>query len=386
MVPVKSDEDGATIRIGITRIHMEEDAGKLLHDSLGQAEDKSLVDFNRAGVPLIEIVSEPDLRTPEQAGEYLKRWRQLLRYLGICDGNLEEGSMRCDANVSVRPVGDSKLYTKVEIKNINSFRFVQQAIQYEIDRQIECVKSGEKIVQETRLWDSGRNMTRSMRSKEEAQDYRYFPEPDLIPLKISTDQIDKIKLALPELPYDKFQRFQTEYQLSSYDVNFLTQEQETADYFEIAAKSVAGRPGAGKLFKDLVNWMMGDFTKALKDHNQTFVTTKVKASQLLELVLSIASNQISGKIGKAVFEKMFSSGEGAGKIIQELGVQQISDSGALQGIIAQIIAAHPKEVAEYKSGRDKLFGFFVGQVMKASKGQANPGMVNQLLKDSLSKA
>jgi aspartyl-tRNA(Asn)/glutamyl-tRNA(Gln) amidotransferase subunit B len=370
--------------IGIHRIHMEEDAGKLLHDSLGQPGDRSLVDLNRAGVPLVEIVSEPDLRTPEEAGSYLRTWRQLVRYLGVCDGNLEEGSMRCDANISVRPVGQKELNTKVEIKNLNSFRFVQKAIAYEIERQTACYENGEKIAQETKLWDANKNVTRSMRSKEEAMDYRYFTDPDLITLNVDQKFIDQVKSGIAELPAAKRQRFQDEFELSFYDANFLSQELEVADYFDACAALAKKHPQRSKILKDIANWMMGDVTKALKDQGQDFATTTFAAEKLFALIELIHSGEISGKMAKSVFEESLSSGKSPQAVVQEKGMAQISDEGAIIKIVDEIIANHSKEVEDYRGGRDKLFGFFVGQVMKASQGKANPGVVNKILKKQLS--
>ncbi len=377
--------DEATRKIGITRIHMEEDAGKLLHDSLGQDADKSLIDFNRSGVPLIEIVSEPELRTPEEAAAYCRKWRQLVRYLQICDGNLEQGSMRCDANVSVRPRGEKKLYTKTEIKNLNSFRHIQKALAYEIDRQITCYEQGEAVVQETRLWDADQEVTRPMRSKEEAHDYRYFAEPDLLDLQLTSEWIAAVKQVIPELPDDKLERFRQEYALSTYDALFLTQDQQCADYFEAAAAALSADKGEKERFKEIANWMMGDFTKALKDYAGSFATTKVTPKHLASLVELIATEAISGKIAKSVFAEMFQSGQTPEKIVTAKGLQQLSDEKQLRQIVEKVIDAHPKEVQQFQEGRDKLFGFFVGQVMRASQGQANPRLVNELLRAVLSK-
>jgi aspartyl-tRNA(Asn)/glutamyl-tRNA(Gln) amidotransferase subunit B len=367
-------------RVRIKRIHLEEDAGKLTHDTQ-QAGDQSLVDFNRAGVPLIEIVSEPDLHDAAAAAEYLRRWRQLLRYLKICDGNLEEGSLRCDANVSIRTPGEKTLHTKVEIKNINSFRFVQQAIEFEFARQMECRKRGEPILAETRLWDAARGETRPMRSKEEAEDYRYFPEPDLKPLSLEQAFINKVRAELSELPIAKLKRYLAEFGLTYYDANFLTQEVETAAYFEECCR-IVGSTRADTV-KNVANWMMGDFTKALKDSQQSFAVTKVTPQHLAELLQCIDSGAISGKSAKVVFERVFVSGEKPAAAIAALGLTQISDDQALHKLVSDVLAAHAKEVADYRQGRSKLFGFFVGQVMKASKGQAHPTKVNELLRELL---
>ena len=363
----------STKRINLTRIHMEEDAGKLVHDN---HSDSSFVDLNRAGVPLVEIVSEPEISTAEEAVEYMKKLRSILRYIGVCDGNMEEGSLRCDANVSVRPKGSDKLGTKAEIKNVNSFRYVQKAIEYEIKRQIMLVENGEEVVQETRLFDSSKGVTFSMRSKEEAHDYRYFPDPDLLPVVMDEKQIEEIRNSLPELPDQKLARFKEEYGLPEYDAGVLTATIEIADYFEKCIKE-HNNP------KTVSNWIMTEVLRELKDEDNidTFPITPEKLAELLNL---IQDGTISGKIAKEVFEEMLSSGKGAKEIVEEKGMTQISDQSELEDIISQILNAHPDEIERYKAGDQKLMGFFVGQAMKETKGKANPKVVNELLRKALS--
>lgn len=363
--------DGQPKRIGITRAHMEEDAGKSTHHG-----DYSLINLNRAGVPLLEIVSEPDIRSPQEAAEYARTVRNILRYLEVCDGNLEEGSMRCDCNVSVRKKGETKFGTRTEIKNVNSFRFVEKAIDYEIQRQIACIESGERIVQETRLYDSTKNRTFSMRSKEEAQDYRYFPDPDLLPVVFESSWVQNIRKALPELPREKATRFQTQYGLPEYDALVLTQERGVAEYFEAVANK-CGNP------KSASNWVMVELMRELKESEKSIETQPIQANQLGELIQLIDKGTISGKIAKTVFSEMWATGKNPDEIIKSKGLVQISDTGAIEKIIGEVIAASPNQVAEYRGGKEKLFGFFVGQVMKASKGQANPDLVNQILKEKL---
>lgn len=365
--------DGEVKKIGLTRIHMEEDAGKSIHEG---SADTSLVDLNRAGVPLIEIVSEPDIRTPEEAVEYLKRLREILRYLGICDGNMEEGSFRCDANVSVRPAGESKLGTKTEVKNMNSFRFVQRALEYEISRQIGVVESGDKVVQETRLWDSGRGVTVSMRSKEEAHDYRYFPEPDLVPLEVPAEWQQEIRKKLPELPDEKRERFIREYEIPEYDARVLTSSRALADFFEACAKEYR-KP------KVISNWIMGDLLRELRLSGLEVEESLLKPHQLSKMIRMIDEGVISGKIAKTVFEEMYRSGKDPDVIVREKGLVQITDESAIEGYIERVIAENPKEVEAYRGGKDKLIGFFVGQVMKLSGGKANPAVVNEMLKRKL---
>lgn len=363
--------DGKPKRVGITRAHMEEDAGKSTHHG-----DYSLINLNRAGVPLLEIVSEPDIKTAQEAAEYARTVRNILRYLGVCDGNLEEGSMRCDCNVSVRKVGETKFGTKVEIKNVNSFRFVEKAIDYEIQRQIASIESGERILQETRLYDSTKNRTYSMRSKEEAHDYRYFPDPDLLPVVFEKSWVEKIRSGLPELPREKATRFQTQYGLPEYDALVLTQERAVSEYFENVAKQCGNAKAAS-------NWIMTELMRELKDADKSIDQQLIKANQLAELVKLIDAGTISGKIAKTVFADMWTTGKDPNEIVKSKGLVQISDTGAIEKIISDVVNANPGQVAEYRSGKDKLFGFFVGQVMKASKGQANPDLVNKLLKEKL---
>ena len=365
--------NGSTKRINITRIHMEEDAGKLIHDNPGNS---SFVDLNRAGVPLVEIVSEPELSSAEEAVEYMKKLRSILRYIGVCDGNMEEGSLRCDANVSVRPKGSDKLGTKAEIKNVNSFKYVQKAIEYEIKRQILLLENGEEIIQETRLFDSNKGVTFSMRSKEEAHDYRYFPDPDLLPVVIEKEQIEEIRNSLPELPDQRLTRFKEEYNLPEYDAGVLTSTKEIADYFEDCLKKY-NNP------KIVSNWIMTEVLRELKgeDDINSFGITPDKLGELLIL---IEDGTISGKIAKDVFEDMFTSGKSANQIVEEKGMKQISDQSELENIVSQILADHPDEISRYKAGDQKLMGFFVGQVMKETKGKANPKIVNEILRRGLS--
>jgi len=369
--------DGTLKRVRLTRIHMEEDAGKNIHDAHGNA---SLVDLNRAGVPLLEIVSEPDLRATAEAGAYLKTLRAILQYLGVCDGNMEEGSFRCDANVSVRPEGTETLGTKIEIKNLNSFRAVESALEFEIARQIETLSDGGKLVQETRLWDEHREETRSMRSKESAHDYRYFPDPDLLPLVIDDAWIAPVRAALPELPNARKARFVNEYGLSAYDAELLTGRKDVADYFEEAVKDHANP-------KALSNWIVGDLFRVLKerklDEQLYLACWPLAASNLAQMVQMIDQGKISGKIAKTVFETMLDSNKGPQQIVSEKGLEQLSDLGSIEAAIDQVLAANPKQIAQYQSGNDKVFGFFVGQIMKATQGKANPQKVNEILREKL---
>jgi aspartyl-tRNA(Asn)/glutamyl-tRNA(Gln) amidotransferase subunit B len=370
---VEIQVDGHTRRIGLIRIHMEEDAGKLMH-----APDQpiSLVDLNRAGVPLIEIVSQPDLTSAEEAGAYLRTLRSLIRWIGIGDGNMEEGSFRCDANVSIRPHGSVELGTRTEIKNLNSFKHVEKALRYEIARQTEVVLSGGAVVQETRLWDPDKSVTLSMRGKEEAHDYRYFPEPDLPPLIIDGAWIDRVRGQLPELPDERRARFVTDYQLPEYDAAILTSSRELADYFEACLKA-CHQP------KALSNWIMGPLLGLLNAQDKSIEQSPVSAAELAALVELTVGGAISGKIAKTVFDEMAVSGLPAAQIIQEKGLAQVSDAGALEAAVDKVLAAAPAEVARYKAGQVKLMGFFVGQVMKATKGKANPKLVNDILKKKL---
>ena len=359
-------------RVGITRIHMEEDAGKLLHND----DNSSSVDLNRACTPLLEVVSEPDMRSAEEAIAYLKQLHQLVVYLEICDGNLEEGSFRCDANVSIRPWGQQELGTRAELKNINSFRFVKQAIEYEVERQIDVLDDGGRVVQETRLFDADAGVSRSMRSKEEAHDYRYFPDPDLLPLQVSENWVEQVRTGLPELPMVKLQRYQQELGLSAYDAGVLSAERPLAEYFEMLVR-LYDNP------KVCSNWVMGEVLGALKDKNITIVDCPVSPELLAGILQRINDNTISGKIAKVVFEEIWQTGKTADQVIEEKGLKQVTDTGAIAAIVAEVIAANPDQVADYQAGKDKLMGFFVGQVMKASKGKANPGMANALLKKKL---
>lgn len=363
--------DGKFKKIHIERAHLEEDAGKSIH--LG---DHSLINYNRAGIALLEIVSGPDMRSAAEAAEYARTVRSILRYLNVCDGNLEEGSLRCDCNVSVRKIGAPKFGTKVEIKNVNSFRFVEKAIDFEIDRQIEVLEGGGVIPQETRLWDPDKNRTFSMRTKENANDYRYFPDPDLLPLIISKEWIETIRNSLPELPKKRLERFQTEYGLPLYDAAILTAEKSLADYFERAVKTPAPA-------KSVSNWIMTELLRELNNAEKSIEDSPIKSDALAELVNLIENGTISGKIGKSVFTDMWKTGESAKSIVSQKGLTQISDLSSLEKLVDEMMAANPGQVAEYRSGKTKLFGFFVGATMKLSKGQANPDMVNDVLKRKL---
>jgi len=366
--------DGNVKRIGITRIHLEEDAGKNLHQSAGNA---SLVDLNRAGTPLMEIVSEPDIRTAEEASEYLKKLRSILRYIEVSDADMEKGNFRCDANVSIRPVGVKEFGTRAEIKNVNSFKFVQKAIEYEIKRQAQILDEGGRVIQETRLFDSNKGVTFSMRSKEEAHDYRYFPEPDLVPIKIAAEMIETIRKSIPELPDAKRERFARDYGLPEYDADMLTQSRAMAGYFEEATR-LSNQP------KTVSNWMMGELMRLLNADAKEIDDSPIKPERLAGLIKMIDNGVISIKIAKTVFEEMYKNGKDAETVVQEQGLVQVSDTGAIETIIDEVIKANPGQAADYKAGKDKLFGFFVGQVMKASKGKANPDVVNELLKKKLS--
>jgi aspartyl-tRNA(Asn)/glutamyl-tRNA(Gln) amidotransferase subunit B len=368
-------DDGSVKTVGITRAHLEEDAGKSLHEGLPNATG---IDLNRAGTPLLEIVSEPDMRSAKEAVAYMKKIHTLVRYLEICDGNMQEGSFRCDANVSVRPKGQEKFGTRAEIKNLNSFRFVEKAIQFEVARQVELIESGGKVVQETRLYDSDKDETRSMRSKEEANDYRYFPDPDLLPVVIDEMFIEAVRATLPELPDQKAARFAQDFALSAYDAGVLSASRELGAYFEAV---IAGL-GASHA-KLAANWVMGELSSALNRDNVDIENSKVNPRQLTGLLNRIVDATISGKIGKEVFEAMWLDGKAADAIIEAKGLRQITDSSAIEGVIDAVIAANPKQLADYRSGKDKLFGFFVGQVMKATGGKANPAQLNELLKTKL---
>jgi aspartyl-tRNA(Asn)/glutamyl-tRNA(Gln) amidotransferase subunit B len=365
--------DGGKKRIGITRIHMEEDAGKLIHDP---ERPVSRVDFNRTGVPLIEIVSEPDMTSPEEAGAYLRQLRALLRYLDISDGNMEEGSFRCDANVSVKPTGSTRFGTRTELKNLNSFKFVEKALAYEIQRQIRVLTENGQVVQETRLWNTDRNRTVSMRGKEEAHDYRYFPDPDLLPLRIDQDWVARVKSGLPELPDARRERFMKDYALPAYDAEVLTNARDLADYFEACARDTSSPKLAS-------NWVMGSLLGLLNAEGKTINESPVSAGQMAELINLIDEGVISGKIAKTVFDEMVTSGKSPKVIVEEKGLVQVTDQSAIEEVVDKVVAAHPDEVAAYQGGKKKLLGFFVGQVMKETQGKANPQMVNSLLKEKL---
>jgi aspartyl-tRNA(Asn)/glutamyl-tRNA(Gln) amidotransferase subunit B len=368
-------DDGSVKTVGITRAHLEEDAGKSLHEGLAHATG---IDLNRAGTPLLEIVSEPDMRSAKEAVAYMKKIHTLVRYLEICDGNMQEGSFRCDANVSVRPKGQEKFGTRAEIKNLNSFRFVEKAIQYEVARQVELIEGGGKVLQETRLYDSDKDETRSMRSKEEANDYRYFPDPDLLPVEIDEAFIEAVRATLPELPDQKAARFAQDFGLSPYDAGVLSASRELGAYFEAV---IAGLDvGHAKL---AANWVMGELSSALNRDGIDIDKSKVGPEALTAMLRRIVDETISGKIAKEVFEAMWSEGKPADDIIEAKGLRQITDSSAIEGVIDEVMAANPKQLADYRSGKDKLFGFFVGQVMKATGGKANPGQLNELLKTKL---
>jgi aspartyl-tRNA(Asn)/glutamyl-tRNA(Gln) amidotransferase subunit B len=367
-------EDGTAKRIGITRAHLEEDAGKSLHEDF---HGLSGIDLNRAGTPLLEIVSEPDMRSAKEAVAYMKKIHTLVRYLGICDGNMQEGSFRCDANVSVRPQGAAKFGTRAEIKNLNSFRFVERAINFEVGRQMDLIEGGGQVVQETRLYDPDRGETRSMRSKEEANDYRYFPDPDLLPLAIDATFVESVRATLPELPDEKASRFVEAHGLSAYDAGVLTASRELADYYEAV---VAGLGGQHKL---AANWVMGDLSGALNRDNLDVVRSRIDPGALAALLARVVDGTISGKIAKDVFEAMWSEGRPADEIIEAKGLKQITDTAAIERAIDEVMARNPQQLADYRAGKEKLFGFFVGQVMKATQGKANPSQLNDLLKRKL---
>ena len=365
--------NGNTKRIGIRRIHMEEDAGKNLHEGIAAA---SHVDLNRAGVPLMEIVSEPEIRSAEEAVAYLKKLRDIIVYLGICDGNMEEGSFRCEPNISLRPVGSKGFGTRVEVKNINSFKFVQAAMAHEIKRQTQVLNEGGRVVQETRLWDSEKEVTVPMRSKEEAHDYRYFPEPDLVPLKVSEELLEKLRVQLPELPDVKRLRFARDYGIPEYDAEVLTTSRVLADYFDACVREY---PNA----KIVSNWVMGDLLRELKNDGKEPDESPLRPEQLAAMLRLIDAGTISGKIAKDVFIEMYKTGKSADVIVKEKNLVQVSDEAQIEKLIDQVFAANPNEVKKYREGKDTLFGFFVGQVMKLSQGKANPSKVNELLKEKL---
>jgi aspartyl-tRNA(Asn)/glutamyl-tRNA(Gln) amidotransferase subunit B len=368
-------EDGSTKTVGVTRAHLEEDAGKSLHEGF---ETMTGIDLNRAGTPLLEVVSEPELRSAREAVAYMKKLHALVRYLEICDGNMQEGSFRCDANVSVRPKGEKKFGTRAEIKNVNSFRFVERAIDYEVERQIELIESGGEVVQETRLFDPGKNETRSMRSKEEAHDYRYFPDPDLLPLEVDEAFVEAVRATLPELPDAKKHRFMEAYGLKAYDASVLTASREMGDYYEAVVKAAGCDP------KLAANWVMGELSGALNKDGVEIGDSPVSAEGLALMLKRIEDKTLSGKLAKDVFEAMWKGEGNADAVIEQKGLKQITDTSAIEPVIDQVIADNPTQLEQYRAGKDKLFGFFVGQVMKATKGKANPQQVNDLLKKKLS--
>lgn len=368
--------DGDRKRIRIKRIHMEEDAGKLVHEATIETSSYSLVDLNRSSVPLLEIVSEPDIGSPQEAVAYLKMLRDVIVYLEICDGNMEEGSFRCDANVSVRRKGDPNLGTRAELKNLNSFRSIERALEYEIERQAELITRGGQVVQETRLFNVDEGITYSMRGKEEAHDYRYFPEPDLVPLVVSDEWVERVKSELPELPVAKMERFMDRYGLPRYDAELLTGDRALADYFE---ETVRLFPEA----KTVSNWIMSELLRELKAGNVSAAESPLRPAHLAELLALVKEDVISGKIGKEIFPEIYQKAVSPKSFIEEKGLVQISDTGALSATIDAIIARFPKEVEEYRAGKEKLMGFFVGQIMKETKGKANPKLLNQLLAERL---
>ena len=375
---ININTNGLKKRIGLTRIHMEEDAGKLIHGENLGSPGKSYVDFNRTGVPLCEVVSEPDLRSAQEARAYLGELKSILQYSEVSDCNMEEGSLRCDANISLRPEGQKEFGTRTELKNLNSFKFVQKAIEYEVDRQTRILEQGENVIQETRLYDSDKGETFSMRSKEEAHDYRYFPDPDLVPVVIEKAWVEKIKKTIPELPEQKRERFTKEYGLPGYDAGVLTSSRELADYFE-KCTSLFTKP------KIISNWVMGDLLRELNKNNQEIGQCPVSSEALVNLLKLIDDGIISGNIAKSVFEEMYRTGKEANLIVEEKGLKQITDDKAIDKMIERVLQVNPSQVEEYKGGKEKVLGFLVGQVMKASKGKANPGAVNKLLKEKLSR-
>lgn len=367
---------GVRKRVGITRVHMEEDAGKMLHEGFADSGAKSYVDLNRSGVPLIEIVSEPDLRSPEEAYEYLTRLKTLLLYLEVSDCNMEEGSLRCDANVSIRPAGAQKLSTKAELKNLNSFKFLQKALAYEIERQAELVERGGEVVQETRLWDSREQRTYAMRSKEYAHDYRYFPEPDLLPLVISEEWKEEVRKSLPELPEARKQRFESQYALPAYDAGQLTSTREMAEYFEETVR-------AGAEPKTAANWILSELTHLLNESGKAIAESPVSARDTAGLIEMLSKGTISGKMGKDLLAEMFSTGKSAATLTAEKGLEQITDPAKIAAVVRKIMESNPKQVEQYRSGKTATLGWFVGQVMKATRGQAQPQLVQEVLKKEL---
>jgi aspartyl-tRNA(Asn)/glutamyl-tRNA(Gln) amidotransferase subunit B len=366
-------DDGETKRVGITRAHLEEDAGKSLHEDF---HGMSGIDLNRAGTPLLEIVSEPELRSAREAGNYMRAIHTLVRYLGICDGNMQEGSFRCDANVSVRPAGTTELGTRTELKNLNSFRFVQRALEYEVERQRQILEQGDRVVQETRLYDADKGVTFTMRSKEEAHDYRYFPEPDLVPIVVSEAWSKSIAETLPELPEEKRERFVRDFGIPAYDAGVLTSSRSLADYYE----DCLARLMQPKLVS---NWIMGELLRELKNDDREIDRCPVDPKALTDLLKLVEDGTVSGKMAKTVFEEMYKTGKPAGEIVKEKGLTQISDSSTLERLIDEVLEKNPAQVAEYRGGKEKVFGYLVGQAMKATRGQGNPALVNQLLKKKL---
>ena len=367
---------GKKRRIGLIRIHMEEDAGKLKHGETPETAPFSYVDFNRTGVPLVEIVSGPDIRSPQEAGEYLRRLRAILQYLEVCTGDMEKGTFRCDANVSVRPKGQVQFGTRTELKNMNSFRHVEKALEYEIKRQIEVVNDGEKVIQETRLWDTDQNITISMRGKEEAHDYRYFPDPDLVPLRVDDHWIEEIRKGLPELPDQKRERFIQDYKIPEYDAEILTSTKAMANYFEDCVR-LYPEP------KTVSNWMMGDLLREMKQDEKEIDQCLVTPKHLAEMLNMMKEGTISGKIAKDVFEEMYRTGDWPAMIVKEKGWVQILDTGEIEGVIEKVLQSNPKLVEDYRNGKEKVFGFLVGEVMRGTKGKANPKLVNELLREKL---
>ncbi|HAA08947.1 MAG: Asp-tRNA(Asn)/Glu-tRNA(Gln) amidotransferase subunit GatB [Syntrophomonadaceae bacterium] len=372
------DVDDVQKRIGITRAHLEEDAGKLIHQGSITTTTYSLVNLNRSGVPLMEIVSEPDMRSGAEARAYLEKLRSMMLFAGVSDCKMEEGSLRCDANVSVRPRGETKLGTRVEIKNLNSFRSLERAIEYEAQRQIEALEDGETIVQETRTWDEEKQVTRSMRSKEEAEDYRYFPDPDLPPVRIEREWVNRVRASMPEMPDQAQQRLVGEHGLSAYDAGLLTSTPETLKFFD---EAVASYPDA----KVVSNWMMGELSRLLNQNNMELKDAKIQPQHLTRMLQLMDKGTISGKMAKVVFEEIFSTGKTPDEIIKEKGMEQISDKDTLQKVIDEVVEANTKVVEDYKNGKEKAFGFLIGQIMKATRGQANPALVNELLREKLKK-
>ena len=367
---------GETKRIGITRVHMEEDAGKLVHAGTISNSEYALVDYNRTGVPLLEIVSEPDIRTPEEAKAYLEKIKSILSYIDVSDCKMEEGSLRCDANISLRPIGQEQFGTKAEIKNVNSFKAVQRALEYEVERQTEVLEEGGRIIQETRTWDDSRGVTLSMRNKEQAQDYRYFPEPDLVPIVVDASWVESIRQALPELPEARKQRIMKDHGLSAYDAEVITAARPMADYYDALV-------AAGAEAKAAANWLMGEVSKHLNACSLDIRSCPVPPASLAEMIALIDKGTISGKIAKTVFESMWNEGKTATVIIKEQGLVQMSDEGELGGIVEAVIAAHPQSVADFKAGKEKAIGYLVGRVMKKSQGKANPALAQKLIRERL---